>query len=47
MLNYVYRETILPINLALKPFNSPKDYSSVFIYKYKPKELATIFILNY
>jgi hypothetical protein len=46
MLNYIYRETILPINPALKPFNSPKDCSSVFIYKYKPKELAAIFILN-
>jgi hypothetical protein len=47
MLNYIYKETILPINLALKPFNSLKDFSSVFIYKYKPKELAAIFILNY
>ena len=47
MLNYIYKETILLINLMLKPFNSPKDYNSVFIYKYKPKELITIFILNY
>jgi hypothetical protein len=47
MLNYIYKEIILPINLALKPFNSLKDYSSVFVYKYKPKELIIIFILNY
>jgi hypothetical protein len=47
MLNYIYRETILLIDLVLKPFNSPKDYSSVFIYKYKLKELITIFIFNY
>jgi hypothetical protein len=47
MLNYIYKETILPINLALKPFNSLKDFSFVFIYKYKLKELAAIFILNY
>jgi hypothetical protein len=47
MLNYIYKETILPTNPTLKPFNSPKDYSSVFIYKRKPKELATIFVLNY
>jgi hypothetical protein len=46
MLNYIYREIILLINPVLKPFNSLKDYSSVFIYKYKPKELITIFILN-
>jgi hypothetical protein len=46
MLNYVYRETILLIDLALKSFNSLKDCSSVFIYKCKPKELATIFVLN-
>jgi hypothetical protein len=46
MLNYIYRETILLINLALKPFNNSKDYSSVFVYKYKPKELTTIFVLN-
>ena len=47
MFNYIYKETILLIDLVLKPFNSPKDYSSVFIYKYKPKELIIIFILNY
>jgi hypothetical protein len=47
MLNYIYRETILPIDLALKSLNSPKDYSFVFIYKYKSKELAAIFVLNY
>jgi hypothetical protein len=46
MLNYIYKETILPIDLVLKPFNNPKDYSSVFVYKYKLKELATIFVLN-
>jgi hypothetical protein len=46
MLNYIYRETILLIDLALKPFNSSKDYSFVFIYKCKPKELITIFVLN-
>jgi hypothetical protein len=47
MLNYTYKETILPTDPALKPFNSPKDRSSVFICKHKPKELATIFVLNY
>jgi hypothetical protein len=47
MLNYIYKEIILLIDPALKPFNSPKNYSFIFIYKYKPKELATIFILNY
>jgi hypothetical protein len=47
MLNYIYKETILLINLALKPFNSLKDYSFIFIYKYKLKELTIIFILNY
>jgi hypothetical protein len=47
MLNYIYKETILLINLMLKPFYSLKNYSSVFIYKYKPKELTIIFILNY
>jgi hypothetical protein len=46
MLNYIYKETILLMDLALKPFNSFKDYSFIFIYKYKPKELATIFVLN-
>jgi hypothetical protein len=47
MLNYIYKETILLIDLVLKPFNSPKDYSFVFIYKYKSKELIIIFVLNY
>jgi hypothetical protein len=47
MLNYIYKETILLINLVLKPFNSSKGYSSIFIYKYKLKELIIIFILNY
>jgi hypothetical protein len=46
MLNYIYKETILPIDLVLKPFNSSKDYSFIFIYKYKSKELTIIFILN-
>jgi hypothetical protein len=46
MLNYIYKETILLIDLVFKLFNNLKDYSSVFIYKYKLKELATIFILN-
>jgi hypothetical protein len=46
MLNYIYKEIILPIDLVLKPFNSSKNYSSVFIYKHNYKELATIFILN-
>ena len=32
---------------ALKPLNSSKDCSSVFVYKYKSKELAAIFVLNY
>jgi hypothetical protein len=47
MLNYIYKEIILLIDLALKPFNSSKDYSSVFVYKYKPKELTIVFVLNY
>jgi hypothetical protein len=47
MLNYIYKETILLIDLALKPLNSSKDYSSVFVYKYKFKEFIIIFFLNY
>jgi hypothetical protein len=47
MLNYIYKETILLIDLALKPFNSFKNYNSIFVYKYKPKELTIIFALNY
>jgi hypothetical protein len=47
MLNYIYKEIILFIDLVLKPFNNPKDYNSIFIYKCKPKELIIIFVLNY
>jgi hypothetical protein len=47
MLNYIYKETILLINLVFKPFYSFKNYSSIFIYKYKLKELIIIFIINY
>jgi hypothetical protein len=47
MLNYIYKETILLIDLMLKSFNYFKDYNSIFIYKYKPKEFVIIFIFNY
>jgi hypothetical protein len=46
MLNYIYKETILLLNLVLKSLYSFKDYSSTFIYKYKPIDFSVIFVFN-
>ena len=46
MFNNVYKETILPSNPALKPFDSPKDCSSFFVCEREPKELPAIFVLD-
>jgi hypothetical protein len=35
MLNYIYKEIILLINLVLKPFNNFKNYNFIFIFKKK------------
>jgi hypothetical protein len=46
MLNYVYKESILPLNPALESLYSSKDYSSIFAYKYKAIDLPAIFVFN-
>jgi hypothetical protein len=46
MLNYVYRESILPLNLALESLYNFKDYSSIFAYKRKAIDLPIIFVFD-
>jgi hypothetical protein len=46
VLNYVYREFILSLNLVLKSLYSSKDRSFIFAYKYKGIDLSTIFVFN-
>jgi hypothetical protein len=46
VLNYVYRESILSLNLVLESLYSFKDYSSIFACKRKAIDLSAIFVFN-
>jgi hypothetical protein len=46
VLNYIYKEFILPLNLALKSLYSFKDYSFIFTYKRKAIDLLIIFVFD-
>jgi hypothetical protein len=46
VLNYVHRESILPLNPALKSLYSSKDRSSIFAYKHKAIDLPAVFVFN-
>jgi hypothetical protein len=46
VLNYVYRESILPLNLVLESLYSSKDYSSIFACERKAIDLLVIFVFN-
>jgi hypothetical protein len=47
VLNYIYREFILSLNLALESLYSSKDYSFIFAYKYKAIDLPAVFVFNW
>ena len=47
VLDYAYRESILPSNLALESLYSSKDYSSIFAYKRKAIDLPAIFVFDW
>jgi hypothetical protein len=46
VLNYIHRESILSLNLALKSLYNSKDYSFIFAYKYKAIDLSAIFVFD-
>ena len=46
VLDYIYREAVLPSNPALKSLYYFKDRSSIFTYKYKLIDLPAVFIFN-
>jgi hypothetical protein len=46
VLNYVYRESILPSNPALESLYSSKDYSFIFAYEYKAIDLPAVFVFD-
>jgi hypothetical protein len=47
VLDYAHRETILPLNPALKSLYGFKDYSSIFTWERKPIDLPAIFVFDW